>query len=37
MRVLTVESQVVLQEAVSRFDELRYGITFAVSTGVRFG
>lgn len=38
MRVLTVEEQVVLQEAVSRFDELHaYGITFAVSTGVRLG
>lgn len=38
MRVLTVEEQAVLQEAVSRFDELHaYGITFAVSTGVRLG
>lgn len=38
MRVLTVEEQAVLQDAVSRVDELHaYGITFAVSTGVRLG
>lgn len=37
-RVLTVEEQAALQEAVSRADELHaYGITFAVSTGVRLG
>lgn len=38
MRVLTVEEQAALQEAVSCAEELHaYGITFAVSTGVRLG
>ena len=38
MRVLSLEEQAALQEAVSRSNELHaYGITFAVNTGVRLG